>query len=211
MAREPLCNLLTDRLPSELTVCGRRYPVYTDFRRWILVVELFAEPLVYGSVKVECAVKLIFPRDNPLQHTLSVTDGGTAEDTVKAYRELVRAITGFTSCGRGGVRGGTDGRETLPRSEPVFDFTQDAERIYAAFLQTYGIDLCDPSVRLHFWKFMALLRNLPRDTEFMQTVNLRMTDTTKIENDELRRRVRRAKANVRIRESGEEKRGYYYG
>jgi len=32
-----------------------------------------------------------------------------------------------------------------------------------------------------------------------------MTDTAKIENDDLRRRVRRAKANVRIRKENEER------
>ena len=53
---------------------------------------------------------------------------------------------------------------------------------------------------------MELLRNLPAETEFMRVVNLRRTDTAKIENDDLRRRIRRAKASVRIRrEEGKEK------
>lgn len=198
-------NLLTDRLPDSIAVCGRRYPVYTDFRRWILAVELFAEEFVDVGVKVECAAKLIFPGENPLKHMRSLR-GVTMEKTVDVYRELVRGITWFTSCGRthGCGEGSVGGRQ-----EPVFDFTADDERIYAAFRQVYGLDLCDPSVKLHFWTFMALLRNLPRETEFMQVVNLRMTDTAKIENDDLRRRIRRAKANVRIRKEDREKEKNY--
>ena len=196
-------NLLTDRLPDGITVCGRYYPVHTDFRRWILVVELFAESLVPVNEKVEYAAKLIFPGDNPLRQMRSRQDV-TAEKTVDVYRELVRGITGFTSCGRTYGCGTAESAGKVQR-EPVFDFTYDDERIYAAFRQVYGLDLCDPAVKLHFWTFMALLRNLPQETEFMQVVNLRMTDAARIENDDLRRRVRRAKASVRIREEKEER------
>ncbi len=197
-------NLLTDRLPEELTICGRRYPVFTDFRRWILVTELFAEEGIPAGQKLECAAKLIFRK--------SVTVD--TDDPAEWYRSLADGILWFVSCGKresfaDGNRFGT----ARPRpAEPVFDFTQDSERILAAFRQTYGIDLGDPAVTLHFWKFMALLRNLPRETEFMRTVNLRMTDTAKIEDDELRRRIRRAKASVRIRGNRDmEGKERYYG
>lgn len=194
-------NLLTDRLPDSISVCGRRYPVYTDYRRWILVIELFAEDLVDVGVKAECAAKLIFPGENPLKQIRDRRDV-TVEKTVEVYRELVCGITGFASCGRTYGCGENSGGG---RQEPVFDFTDDDERIYAAFRQVYGLDLCDPAVKLHFWTFMALLRNLPRETEFMQVVNLRMTDTARIEDDDLRRRVRRARANVRIRKDREDR------
>ena len=197
MKRRMAHNLLTDRLPDALWIGGIRYPVYTDFRRWILAVELFAEPFVEMGIKTDCAAKLLFPGENPLER----------ERTGDLYRSMVHGIAWFASCGRS-VRNGYGGERERDREEPVFDFTVDADLIYAAFMQTYGIDLCDPAVKLHFWKFMALLRNLPRETEFMQVVNLRRTDTSKIGNDDLRRQVRRAKAKVRIRsrsETGERK------
>ena len=188
-------NLLTDRLPAELTVCGQRYPVFTDFRRWILVTELFAEEEIPAGTKLECAAKLIFRKP------VSVDAANPAE----WYHSLADGILWFVSCGKRVFTGGDGSPARSGQAEAVFDFTQDSERILAAFRQTYGIDLGDPAVTMHFWKFMALLRNLPRETEFMQVVNLRMTDTAKIENDDLRRRVRRAKASVRIREEKEER------
>lgn len=191
-------NLLTDRLPDALVIAGVRYPLYTDFRRWVLVVELFSDELVDVGIQVNCAAKLIFRGENP------VKAGRTAE----FYRSLVHGILWFASCGRGvrhpSAKSSVPGKPT----EPVFDFSFDADKIFAAFWQTYGIDLCDPAVNLHFWKFMALLRNLPKETEFMQTVALRRTDTSKIGDDELRRQVRRAKASVRIRtEADKEQKG----
>lgn len=195
-------NLLTDRLPAELTVCGQRYPVFTDFRRWILVTELFAEEDIPAGRKLECAAKLIFR--NP----------GTADvhDPAEWYRSLAEGILWFVSCGKRSCTMDAKFSAQQGQAEAVIDFTQDSERIMAAFRQTYGIDLGNPAVTMHFWKFMALLRNLPRETEFMRTVNLRMTDPAKIENDDLRRQVRRAKASVRIRGNRDtEGKERYYG
>ena len=175
-------NLLTDRLPAELTVCGRRCPVFTDFRRWILVTELFAEEDLPAGKKLECAAKLVFRNPGAVD----------TKEPAEWYRSLAEGILWFVSCGKRSLPMDAKFPVQQGQAEAVIDFTQDSERILAAFLQTYGIDLGDPAVTMHFWKFMALLRNLPRETEFMRTVNLRMTDPAKIENDDLRRQIRRA-------------------
>ncbi len=180
-------NLLTDEMPDFITVCGVRYPVVTDFRRWILVVELFDDEEVCAMVKAACAVKLIFHDSGALL--------GLMRDPA-VCREVVGGITRFAACGR--VVPERKGAGSMEDTR-AFDFSCDAELIFASFMQVYGMDLCAPGLRMHFWKFMALLRNLPRESEFMRVVSLRMTDTTKIENDNLRRSVRRAKAAVRIR------------
>lgn len=177
-------NLLTDTLPTTLTLDGKKYPIHTDFRRWIIVTELFSDDDVPAGVKAGLAGEILFSGENPV----------SASGGVRLYAELVREISRFISCGRN-----TENSEKSANAERVFDFTADSERIYAAFMQVYGIDLCDPSVTLHFLKFMALLRSLPRDTEFMRVIELRCTDVSGIENDELRRRIRRARASVRIR------------
>lgn len=176
-------NLLTDTLPTTLTLDGKKYPIHTDFRRWIIVTELFSDDDVPSGIKASLAGEILFSGENPV----SVRGGE------KFYSELVREISRFISCGRNEISG------KGANAERVFDFTADSERIYAAFMQVYGIDLCDPSVTLHFLKFMALLRSLPRDTEFMRVIELRCTDVSGIENDELRRKIRRARASVRIR------------
>lgn len=181
-------GILTSRLPTSITLGGTEYPIYTDFRRWILVTELLSEEEVPAGVKVKCAAGMIFSGENPIAR-----DGGES-----LYVEFVREISRFVSGGT--VHGKSSGGRSTERA---FDFTVDSERIYAAFLQVYGIDLCSPSTSLHFLKFMALLRCLPRETEFMRVVGLRVADPSAIEDDGLRRRVRMARANVRIRKDRE--------
>lgn len=49
----------------------------------------------------------------------------------------------------------------------------DAELIYSAFMQAYGIDLIDAQDKLHWLKFKALLNSLPDDTAFSRVVSIR--------------------------------------
>ena len=58
-------------------------------------------------------------------------------------------------------------------SQTYFSFTQDAPYIYAAFRQTYGINLLEERGKLHWWEFNALLQGLGEDTRFVQIVQIR--------------------------------------
>lgn len=64
------------------------------------------------------------------------------------------------------------GKET---DKKTMDFEQDAELIYAGFLQTYGIDLYEERNKLDWRIFLALVRGLPENTEFSRVVKLRCT------------------------------------
>lgn len=55
----------------------------------------------------------------------------------------------------------------------TFDYIQDASLIYAAFRQTYGIDLAEELGKLHWWKFKALFEGLPDNTRFSEIVSIR--------------------------------------
>ncbi|MGG4039894.1 Gp15 family bacteriophage protein [Heyndrickxia ginsengihumi] len=54
-----------------------------------------------------------------------------------------------------------------------FDLEQDAEYIYASFLQDYNIDLFEMQGVLHWNKFLALLGGLSEKTKFVEVVNIR--------------------------------------
>lgn len=181
IAASDLTELLTAAPPDSVEVDGKRYAVYTDFRYGILLSELFSDDSVDVYQKIGLALRLISPElreavergEVPIQ---------TAFDRVMAYY----------TCGMETERQGK-GRS----GEPAFDFSCDGERILTAFRQVYQLDLTVE--HLHWWKFMALLRGLPPECELMRVIRLRLTDTGKISDDETRRRVRRAKAAVRIR------------
>lgn len=87
----------------------------------------------------------------------------------------------------------------------VFDFCQDSELIYAAFMQTYGIDIVDTP--LHWWKFQALLSGLPDNTRFSEVVRIRSMDIPKPTkyNAEERSRIIRLKHDFALKVSAEER------
>lgn len=55
----------------------------------------------------------------------------------------------------------------------TMDFEQDAELIYAAFLQTYGIDLYAVRNQMDWRIFVALLKGIPENTELSRTIKIR--------------------------------------
>ena len=118
-------------LPSCVTIGGQLYKVKTDFRWGLMFSRFVREKTPLGEYGV------FFEGDAP----------------PVMGKEAADALVSFYSC-----------PALLPRSmgdeggEVLFDWQQDAELIYAAFLEAYGIDLFD--VRLHWHKFLALFRSL---------------------------------------------------
>lgn len=90
-------------------------------------------------------------------------------------------------------------------NKKVFDFVQDSELIYAAFMQTYKIDLVDTP--LHWWKFQALMSGLPNETRFSEVVRIRTMDVPKPTkyNMEERQRIIRLKHDYALQVSAEER------
>lgn len=57
--------------------------------------------------------------------------------------------------------------------EKLIDFEQDAEYIYASFLQAYGINLLKVQNKLTWTEFKALLNALPDNTIMQQIIEIR--------------------------------------
>lgn len=104
-----------------------------------------------------------------------------------AVPDAVRVFADFVLQGR-------DAEEGPPR----MDFEQDADAIYASFLQAYGIDLTEIP-RLHWYKFMALLGTLGEDTPLMRRIALRELDVSRLSGEE-RARAERAQRAVALEE-----------
>ena len=59
------------------------------------------------------------------------------------------------------------------KPQPVVNFYHDSGYIYAAFMQTYGIDLYKQADRLHWCRFLALFDGLPEDCLIKQIMGIR--------------------------------------
>lgn len=88
--------------------------------------------------------------------------------------------------------------QILPRiqkgeaGEKIIDYTIDADYIYAAFLEQYGIDLVTSN--MHWYKFQALFRGL-HDTKLNEIIGYRLYEHTggkKTDHDRQMEELRRA-------------------
>ena len=109
-----------------------------------------------------------------------------------------------------------DGRVTLlnaifelfpkgERTERVIDFHQDASMIRSAFYRI-GIDLLNS--RIHFFQFLELLADLPKDTALMRTIDIRTRPLPKPNKDNQGQiaELQRLKQKVAIKMSEEDRR-----
>lgn len=87
----------------------------------------------------------------------------------------------------------------------LFDFDQDAEYIYSAFMQAYHIDLTKE--KLHWHLFCALLGSLPSNTRFSEIVGIRGMEIPKPTkyNAEERQRIIRLKHDYALKQTEEER------
>ena len=82
--------------------------------------------------------------------------------------------------------------------ESDFDFYCDSGRIYSDFLQYYRIDLSDEKTKLHWWKFNALIENLPEESSLMRTIALRKREVDKNLSPTDKAKIYKAKEAVMI-------------
>lgn len=123
-----------NKLPSSITVEGVSFPIQTDFRYWLK----FAKAL--EDKDDDFTLFDLFPYQKPKPEQFK----GAFEEILKFYNppSPIPRNTG----------GGT--------SEKVLDYFIDADYIYSAFLEVYGIDLLDDKLRMHWHKFNALMKGL---------------------------------------------------
>lgn len=176
-----MTELLRGAPPESVRIRETDYEVYSDFRYGVLLSELFSEPHTDGYAKARLSVKLLSP---------ALEKG--VEDGALSVREAFEAVLYFYTCGIESSR-----TESRREREPALDFSFDAERIFATFWRIYRIDLSED--KLHWWKFIALLRGLPGDCDLMRVMWLRRMDISEIRDEEARKRARAARAAVRIR------------
>lgn len=166
-------NILLDRLPYSIVYEGKRHRLFPYFNRILWLLKIQAEQNLFDDDKLEVACRLI------------------VEGTPSAglYEAAVNAIVGEQA-------------EQDNDAPPVFDFIQDAELIYTAFRQSYGIDLRTEHDHMHWQEFVTLFNGLPEGTRFAQIVEIRTRPMPKPskENAEYRITLAQLKAKYAIKE-----------
>lgn len=102
------------------------------------------------------------------------------EEEVDAFKALVEFYTA-------GPQEVSDRPGSSPTEELALDYVTDGPAIVAAFQQAYGIDLT--RARLHWWRFKALMSNLPEETQLAKIIGFRTADLTQFQGAERERRA----------------------
>ncbi len=146
-------------LPNGVLVDRRPYPITTDFRAGLTMFSWAKSE----QFTVENLINLWFPQEIP-----------------NNLEEALAAILRFY------LR--TETPETAPSSAPAaYDFLQDWDVILSGFQEKYGIDLTNPALNLHWWRFMALLEGLI-SPDLGQRAYLRTADLSEFD-PQIRRKI----------------------
>lgn len=151
-------NLLIDNFPTHL--CG--IPIDTDYRRMVQFELLMLDKDIPSNDKMTLALNLIYLQPVP--------------DLQEAWDGLLW----YYRCGATQESEQNNGISTSPHR--MYDFEQDAQRIYTAFLQEYHIDL--QSEPLHWFKFYTLLVNLPEHCPLAKIMYYRTVNLSQLKGEE---------------------------
>ena len=173
-------NILTDRLPDSVTAEGKKYPLNTDFRNWIIAGHIAD----MQTGRREDILKILFLcYKKRLPPSLSLARCG---------------ISGFYAGATEAESGNNQGTSHFDCGERLYDFYYDSKYIYSDFFAAYGIDLCKK--HMHFYKFCALFKGLPETAKTVQIMKIRATDLSEIKSPSLKQKYASLKKIYSLRQ-----------
>lgn len=168
--------------PSTVIVEGGPISINTSHHCGFRVAAILDSPTTDDDIATHALVANYFGREPRDEHE---------------FAELLNAgIAFFLRIPPGQIPAKTKRRKKQTR---VFDWIQDEERLIADFQRFYGIDITNPHVHIHWWRFMALFEQLPSDaSQTMQAMGIRARDLGDCESREERRVLRLRKKAVAL-------------
>lgn len=158
-------NILIDSLPKTVTIGNDVYAIRSDFRISIMFELLMRDEDLADEQRLAQAINLYFPIVPDLSY----------------LPEITKKMIWFYDCGAE-PKDEKESEQEETDSDPEwfeqmpYSFEHDAEYIYAAFWEQYGIDLSEEV--LHWWKFRALFKSLSENTKFVKIMGYRSINIT---------------------------------
>ena len=177
-------NILIDKLPTEY----KGYKLNTDFRVGIQISSIFSDGMESEEDQLDDVIDLLWGSGVPT----TVTDTGIVID----YPLIFETVNWFLACGNPEQKQQKVKDDKELSKDIPYDFDIDANYIYAAFYQMYGIDLT--VTEMHWFKFIALFSSL-HDTVFSRIQEIRTQDPLDFAAGKQRASVVKQKEAFRIR------------
>ena len=179
-------NLFYEKYPKVLKVHGEHYPIITDFREYIRLLDM-----------LKCKEL------NDTQRIMILKEYFLADISIDS--EAIHALTGFVTMDM-------KEKERDPNSEEeeegveeqeeagkknLFSYEIDYPYILSGFLRDYDIDL-ETVNYLHWWKFRMLFDGLSEDTEIKQRIMYRGINLSDIKDKEERKRISKIQRSIQL-------------
>lgn len=163
---------ITAELPRAITIGGAAYAINTDYR----IMADFEKKIADADMSDKTAFAKI------LSETVSALfiDGLPNADA----EQIIEGLLWYYRCGK-------EPRSTSESGSKkrYYDYDEDSDYIYAAFMQQYGDNLL--TSHMHWWEFRAKFMSLTDATEFVKIMQYRGTDVSKIKCKEERSRIKK--------------------
>ncbi|WP_078379161.1 Gp15 family bacteriophage protein [Sutcliffiella halmapala] len=148
---------LTERLEEEIEIDGEIYPLSLFFDVVLRFYDLMDDEELVDEEKIEIAFEMFVDTEEEF-------------DFETMFHSVQAIVTTFIQPKE------DEDSNNVGSGKKLYDLKQDAEYIYASFMQEYGIDLLDQQGILRWEKFKALLSGLRDKTKFKEVVGIRATE-----------------------------------
>ena len=195
-------NILLSKLPYQVIIAGAKVPINTDFRTSIK----FEDLLNKYDLEDEKEQREFYNKALKLYYPILNIDFKNESDKVKMLfnhvidnsSEAINKMMWFYRCAKELPKQKGEGKS----AKEIYSYEHDADKIYSAFIDQYGIDLQEIE-HLHWWKFKALFGALREDNEISRIMNIRAMDITKLPKEQ-KEHYRKLKKLYEIPKSKEE-------
>lgn len=177
---------LNDPLNDYVTINDEEHPIYMAFDNVMSALETFDDKELSESDRLYIFLGIMLHDYD--QELISALDFETQVDVGK---QIIDRINSEPIENQPVDLEGNPMPQPKRDGEQLISFLFDAKYIYAAFMQSYGIDLIEQQGSLHWSKFSALINALPDNTLMRQIIDIRKTDLSEIKDKDERKRIRK--------------------
>lgn len=142
------------QLPESLTVNGKDYPIRSDYRDVLAVIEAQADDELTDTERMVVTIYMLY------------ADFGCASDVLNSDIDLEEAYmqaVWFMNCGQDDVDD--------PQGKPTYDWNKDEQMIFSSVNKVAGKEI-RAEAYLHYWTFMGYFNEI-QDDLFVTVVSIR--------------------------------------
>ncbi|WP_125703695.1 Gp15 family bacteriophage protein [Lacticaseibacillus daqingensis] len=189
---------LYEQPPETVTIGEKNYQLDMTFDRVLIAMDALEDSQMLDADKLEVFLQLLIRDKLPPVNEWS-----------EAFYRVQEVLDGATAKVMHYDLNG-DVIERHSKEVPDFSFSFDAGYIYAAFRQTYGIDLLAERGKLHWFEFISLFNGLPDETRFNRIRAIRSVDLSKVKDRDQKAELREQKRKLALPDAPDEE-GDSYG